>query len=164
MRTKAFTLIEVLIVIAILAILAAMLKGAIDKAKQRQAQTTAKPQPVQNYQPPEFDVSKHTNTVPDVDPATIGQVNTGFEIDLDGDGTADFVKLEGDTLWWTRNRQGTAVGVLKIKGDIIAYSVQVRAGDSRPSLLFWTRDRKGYYQKCEGLTQGVPYFGQVESQ
>ncbi len=96
---------------------------------------------------------------PDVDPATINPVNNGFTVDL-GEAEGLF-KLDGNTLWWTPSPVANSkpVVVLQIKGSLIAYTFQLRPGDTRPSIIFWTSNRKGYYQTCRGVSGGIPQFG-----
>ena len=115
---------------------------------------------------PVFDATTAAPSIPDVDPASINQDNPGYTLDLDGDGVPDFVKMESNVLSWTKGPVGqhSPVAVLTIKGDIIAYNVLVRPGDTRPSVLFWNRQYKGFYQRCEGVSGGVPFFGAVEEQ
>ena len=115
---------------------------------------------------PEFDATTAKPSLPDVDPATISKDNPGYVIDLDGDGVDDFVKMESNILSWTKRPvdQNKPVAVLTIKGDIIAYNVLVRPGDTRPSVLFWNAKYKGFFQRCAGVAVGKPFFGAVEEQ
>jgi len=103
--------------------------------------------------------------LPDVDPATISPNNSGYTIDMDGDGIIDFVILENNTLYFTKNNVGKKVPILTIKGNLMAYSINVLPGKSLPSLLFWDVNRKGYYQDNLGNNaNGLPFFGEVENQ
>jgi hypothetical protein len=115
---------------------------------------------------PSVDVAKEKPSIADVDPATISPVNDGYVIDLDGDGVPDFVKLEGGVVSWTKGPadQHHPVAVLTIQGDLLAYTITVLPGDKLPSILFWDHNRKGYFRRCLGTRDGIPYFGQLEQQ
>lgn len=111
-------------------------------------------------------LENRTPNLPDIDPRTISPDNTGYFIDLDGNGQTDFIILKNNnTLYFTKNNYGKGIPILTIKGNLMAYNISVLPGKVLPSLLFWDTNKKGYYQECLGMNaQGLPFFGNVEEQ
>ncbi len=88
--------------------------------------------------------------------------NPGFLLDLNGDGTIDFVQLRGDTLYWKPNQVGESQPILVIKGDLAVYAFVAYGDPARMSLRYWLSDRRGFIRPNLGNNKGIPYFGDAE--
>jgi len=123
----------------------------------------APPAPPAPYVAPSIDILTQVPSQPDLDPATLNPVNNGFDMVLDevrGNMRMDL----GNRLYWTVPGKPPVV-VLEIKGDLVAYRMDMLPGDSEPRLIYYTKNRKGYSCACFGLSvQGVPYFGEPKAE
>lgn len=96
------------------------------------------------------------------DPATYGKENNGTMCDLDGDGVADFVIFQGDTLFWKRSNEGELVPILKVTMAIEAYSLRPSPGGSHVCLYVYDLGHNEYLCENQGNVGGKPVFGPIE--
>ena len=117
--------------------------------------------PVTQSQPPASrDVPEITGnaTGNKLDPATVRPDNPGYLMDLNGDGVVDFILLSGNTVYFKASNTGTAIPILTIKAEIVAYRIDA------DGIFFWNRNHDGFVQRKIGVNGNLPYYGNVESQ
>lgn len=104
------------------------------------------------------EVDKPMPTGNKVDPASIRPDNPGYVLDLNGDGTEDFIQLRERTVYFKDKNAGAEVPILVIKLDLMAYTV------TSDAIYFWDTNRDGYVQRKIGVNGSLPYFGNMENQ
>jgi hypothetical protein len=114
------------------------------------------------YNPPEVPIT--ASTAIDEKLGEINPENRGYIADMDGDGVPDFVIMHDNTLFYSRSQKEPQIPILKLKGKIIAYRIDMHPKVKRPSLIFFDEQRKGYLQENLGANdKGIPYFGSIEA-
>ena len=104
-----------------------------------------------------------------IDWATVQNSNPGYEIDMNNDSKPDYVRLDGSeneaVLYFAKDgNKRNLIPILKMKGQIRAYTIETRKDMSRPSLIYFTPDGKGYIRENLGENkEGIPYFGGEQS-
>ena len=103
-------------------------------------------------------------SIEQLDPKMVVPENNGYVADMNNDGTNDFSILYGVgdkyTLYFAKDgNRNSAVPVLTLSGNLIAYRIGTIQGVSNPSLIYFLPNGKGYIRKNLGANNGIPYFG-----
>ena len=91
-----------------------------------------------------------------LDTATVRPDNPGYVMDVNDDGTADFIQLVGNTVYFKNRNAGGLSPILTIKAEIVAYSI------TSDGIYFWDSKHDGFFQRKLGVSAGVPFYGNAE--